>query len=64
MVGVFMNANVHILSGYARSWSAPFAPVSNLTKSLAPKDYYQDNHSCALDAFNLAVGTVYPRLQP
>jgi hypothetical protein len=33
-----------------------YRPYRNTTRSIAPRHYFTDETSCALDAFNLAVG--------
>lgn len=37
-------------------WFGNHQAFYNTTESLRPKDYYTDTTSCAMDAFNLAVG--------
>jgi hypothetical protein len=48
----------HTLAQNALTWPGRYTPFENTTRSLAPKDYYTDGSSCAIDAFNLAIGKV------
>ena len=57
LLGMYMHAS-HSLSENAPLWPPAYSPFENRVRSLAPMDYYHDSNSCALDAFNLAVGKV------
>ena len=57
LIGKYMR-DWHTLDENALKWPGPYTPFENTTRSLAPKDYYTDGSSCAIDAFNLAIGKV------
>ena len=54
-------ANSRLHEKWLRSTGNSVA-LSNTMYSLAPRDYYQDAASCAIDATNLAIGQVCTRL--
>jgi hypothetical protein len=57
LIGKYMR-DWHSLSEAAPIWPPRNTPFENTTRSLAPKDYYTDGSSCAIDALNLGIGKV------
>ena len=57
LIGKYMR-EWHTLAEDAPRWPAQYTPFENTICSLAPKDYYTDGESCAIDAFNLGIGKV------